>query len=66
MSGRPGILVSTKTPADGGESPNRYAPEITVEVRVYWPPKATDAEIYGALHEVWKRANIRIQEERAK
>lgn len=63
MSSRPGVVTKQSVPADGGESPNRYAPFVTAEIRVFWPPKATDEEIdaaiYRAVTEARKRVKIR-------
>lgn len=49
MTSRPGIVATVRQPADGGQSPNRYVPEITAELRVFWPPRATPAEIRQAI-----------------
>lgn len=38
MSARRGVYVKRQEHADGGQHPNRYVPEITVEVRVFLPP----------------------------
>lgn len=37
MSARPHVYVSKRVPADPGESPNAYFPQITVEIRAFWP-----------------------------
>jgi hypothetical protein len=36
---RPHIYVIRREPADPGVSPNQYLPQITVEVRAYWPAR---------------------------
>lgn len=56
MSSRPGIVVSVKRPADGGESPNGYVPQITAEVRVFWPPRATLGQVLVALDAAYRDA----------
>jgi hypothetical protein len=38
MSHRHNAYVSITEPAYGGVSPNAYVPQITVEVRAFWPP----------------------------
>jgi hypothetical protein len=35
---RRGVYVKHVESVDGGRSPNRYVPEVTVEVRVFLPP----------------------------
>lgn len=64
MSSRPGVVVSAFAAADGGVSPNRYIPTITVEIRAFWPPKATDAEIDAVLLDALIRAKASINERR--
>ncbi|UYL87675.1 hypothetical protein SEA_VRESIDENCE_35 [Arthrobacter phage VResidence] len=65
MSSRPGVLATHIAPADGGVSPNRYIPSITAEVRVFWPPLATEAEILDALNRAVASAHKQIDERRA-
>lgn len=38
MVHRHNVYVSVRVPVDGGQSPNSYAPQITVEIRAFWPP----------------------------
>lgn len=38
MVHRHNAYVSIRVPVYGGKSPNAYVPEITVEVRAFWPP----------------------------
>lgn len=56
MSSRPGVVVNVERPAEGGESPNRYVPWITAQVRVYWPPTSSYAEVVAALNEAHRQA----------
>ncbi|WGH21108.1 hypothetical protein SEA_CASSIA_35 [Arthrobacter phage Cassia] len=65
MSSRPGVVTKQSVPADGGESPNRYAPFVTAEIRVFWPPKATDEEIETAIHRAVVEARRRIAHRRS-
>ncbi|QGZ17334.1 hypothetical protein SEA_KAYLISSA_34 [Arthrobacter phage Kaylissa] len=65
MSSRPGVVTKQSVPADGGESPNRYAPFVTAEIRVFWPPKATDAEIERAIERAVAEARVRIDRRRS-
>lgn len=39
MAQRPGFLVSMVVPCDGGESPNAFVPQVTVEIRVHAPAR---------------------------
>ncbi|QIG58511.1 hypothetical protein PQE18_gp33 [Arthrobacter phage DrSierra] len=64
MSSRPGVVTKQSVPADGGESPNRYAPFVTAEFRVFWPPKATEAEIERAIEKAVAEARVRIDRRR--
>lgn len=66
MSGRPGILVTVRVPADGGKEPNKYTPEITAEIRIHWPPKANESDIYDALYAAVIDAELAILKERAR
>lgn len=60
MSQRPGIQVTTQTPADGGEQPNKYPDEVSAHIRVYWPLLATPEQIYGALDDAHSEASDAI------
>ena len=44
MSARKSAYRCLRIPVHGGASPNAYVPQITVEVKVFWPP--------GLRHEV--------------
>lgn len=37
MGHRPHIYVRRLVSADPGKSPNAYVPQITVEIRAFWP-----------------------------
>jgi hypothetical protein len=60
MSRRPGAYAIVRLQADGGESPNSYAPEITAEIRIHWPPKATRDQIDAALAAAWSQATVNV------
>lgn len=42
MTHRPHIYVCRRALVDGGESPNQYVPQVTSEIRVYWPTKQVE------------------------
>lgn len=65
MSSRPGLIVSTRTPADGtgavmgttsGYSDHAYAPFVTAEIRMHWPPRATREECLDTLNRAVEEA----------
>lgn len=60
MSARPNAYASVRRPCDGGESPNRYVPEITAEVRVFAPPRVSQEEVLDALAEAFLDARARV------
>ena len=37
MSARPHVYVSRRKGVDGGKSPNQYFPQVTAEIRVFYP-----------------------------
>lgn len=39
MSARPGFTITKRVSVDGGESPNAYVPQVTVEIRVHYPAR---------------------------
>ncbi|UIW13450.1 hypothetical protein SEA_AMYEV_34 [Arthrobacter phage Amyev] len=65
MSSRPGVVTKQSAPADGGESPNRYAPFVTAELRVFWPPLATDEQIEDAITRAVAETRKRIANRRS-
>jgi len=64
VSGRPGIQITVKVPAEGGVPPNRYESVVSAHVRAYWPPEATDAEIAKALALAFAEAREAVREVR--
>lgn len=53
MAARPGIIVDVQHDADGGDHPNKYNPVVSVHVRAYWPPLATQRQVEDALKEAY-------------
>lgn len=51
MSRRRGFETTVRRPADGGEPPNQYVPQITVQIRGYWPPGTEAKHVLSALTE---------------
>lgn len=49
MSKRHGEIFTVRQPTDGGAEPNKYNPEITVEIRVVHPPHTPLDEVATAL-----------------
>lgn len=45
MSQRASVYVVRRIPTDGGESPNRFVPQITIEIRVFFPPHTSPATV---------------------
>lgn len=60
MGKREGVIGSVHTPADGGVSPNARLPYITAELRVHWPPLATEAQIMDAIHAAVDQAVAKV------
>lgn len=56
MSARPGVLVTIRRPADGGESPHQTVASITAEVRVFWPPTAPAEDVIQAIRDAADQA----------
>ena len=54
MAGRPGVVVTVDKDADGGVSPNRFVPQISAHIRLYWPPRATIEEVTEALLQAYR------------
>lgn len=63
MAGRPGVVVTAKRPADGGTSPNEYAPYVSAHFRVNWPPRAGLWEVLATLDDAHREICARIREE---
>ena len=62
MSSRPGIQITREYEADGGEHPNKYRPNVSAHIRVYWPPLATQSLIVATLDEAYWGALEAIRE----
>lgn len=65
MASRDGVVVRAEVPCDGGVSPNRKIPAVTVEIRLFWPDKATEDEVAEALLQALGKTNLAYYEKRA-
>lgn len=66
MSRRSSVIITHRIPTpNGGVSPNAYIPEITVDIRAFWPPLVTDQELLIAFEEAVSRARRAMKEKRA-
>jgi hypothetical protein len=63
MARRESVYVVKRVPADGGEPPNRYIPEITVEIRVHFPPDVNRDKVLKAITDAWADGVEKIQPE---
>jgi hypothetical protein len=61
VSRRPGFVVDHMESADGGVSPNRFHPVISVQMRCNWPPLATEEEIRLAMAECYVKAQKELE-----
>ncbi|UIW13517.1 hypothetical protein PQD80_gp33 [Arthrobacter phage Lizalica] len=61
MSVRPGVVVKQTRMVAKTEG---FQPYVTAELRVYWPPNATEAEIEDALTRAIAEARVRIDRRR--
>lgn len=65
MSHRESAIVTHRVYTEnGGVSPNAYVPEITVQIRVHFPPLVTDVELQMAFAEAVTQARRKINEKR--
>lgn len=60
MAHREGVVVSRLTPFEGPSSPNGTVNQITTEIRVYWPPNASEDYLLDLLEEAYMEAQQRI------
>lgn len=56
MASRPSVYVRRREKTYGGESPNRFLPEVNVDLRVFYPPNRESVllaltELDSAYHE---------------
>ena len=65
MSSRPGVQLTVRREAEGGEHPNRYIGLVSAHVRVYWPPLVDIDEIRYALGEAYEKALDEIDAKRS-
>lgn len=62
MGHRPHVYVIRREWAPGGESPNAHVPEITVEVRVFWPAAAPREQVVTAFLAATGDAAVKLTE----
>ncbi len=60
MSSRKSVVVTMRVPVDGGESPNQYVGEVTVQVRVHYPPLTSFAVVSGTVREATAEVYARL------
>lgn len=63
MARRPGVIVTVQLPADPGKSPNWYLGRITVDIRVFAPPRTPTDDILAALGDAAQQARVRVARE---
>lgn len=67
MSARRTAYKIIRIPVDGGESPNAYIPQITVEIRAAWPPNlGHETTVGNALTEAYTEALNEIVAQRSR
>ena len=65
MSHRPHIHVTRRKAVDGGESPNAYFPQVTAEIRVFWPTHQVEValeEFELVVHEARQQLEEKVRE----
>lgn len=63
MSTRQSVYQVRRVKCDGGESPNNYVGQITVEVKAFWPPHTVDrATVIDILTEAYFAALVELNE----
>lgn len=60
MSRRRSIYTLLKRRCNGGEPPNAYIPEITVEIRAHFPPHISKDEVRAALFQGFHDAAVEL------
>lgn len=60
MGSRPGFIVDHRVPADGGEPPNQYVAQISIQVRCHFPPRASREEVLAALDDAYRQAEQEV------
>jgi hypothetical protein len=56
-------VVRVDQPCDGGVSPNRKIPLVSVEIRAFWPAAATFDEVMMAVTQAVGKTVIAAQQE---
>lgn len=56
MSHRVSTYVTAKRKANGGVSPNAFVPWASGEIRLFWPPLATEDQVLDLLFDLYQQA----------
>lgn len=67
MSSRPNVYVCRRVPVDGGESPNAFYPQVTVELRTFYPSRQVERaleEFEVAVVEARQKLEEKVREYR--
>jgi hypothetical protein len=67
VSRRRSVYEIVRRRVHGGHSPNAYVSEITVEIRVFWPPHlGHEQEVMDAVADAAYRVRAKVARVRAK
>ena len=62
MGHRTGVVITKLEPAPSLPSPNAVVPQITVEIRAYWPPAmGNDEKVLDMLTAAYNDARRKVQ-----
>lgn len=64
MSKRTGVAARFRIPVEQLPSPNSYIPEVSADLRVFFPPNATRAQVERALDTVVIFVRQQLDEEK--
>lgn len=56
MSHRVSTYVTGKRKANGGVSPNAFKPWVSAEIRIFWPPLASEDQVLDLLFDLYQQA----------
>lgn len=65
MASRPNVYVCRRVPVDGGKSPNAYYPQVTVELRTFFPSRQVERaleEFDLAVAEARQKLEAKVRE----
>lgn len=63
MTRRHGRITTVRREAEGGQEPNRYNPEILVEIRIFAPPHTRSEDVQIALGDAYDAARADMLED---